>query len=384
MKRNANGLQTPMAAARTALAESPVDPHARPPVIRALATAVPPIRYGQMEIFDYLSGRLANISPHARAIFQKAGVEFRHTAVDKSYYAVDRTTGERNERYLVEALPLGEAAVRRCLDAAGCAPEAVDDFFVVSCTGYEIPGLDLRLAGRMGMRPDLRRTCVLGMGCYGAFPALLRAREAVAQRPGRLALVLAVELCSLHLQIAGDMEDLVAAALFADGAAAAVIGGGDPSPGDRRLPPQPPRPRLVDAATHCDYQTFDHMAFHLTDHGFRMRLSSYVPEVLAANVGEFAERLLARNGLRREEVRFWGIHPGGSRILDYLQRQLSLTGDQMTHSRAVLREFGNMSSPTILFVLDDIQRRGRPAAGDHGLLMGFGPGLTMEGLLLKW
>lgn len=359
--------------------EGPVDP----PAIQALATGVPPIRYGQMEIFDHLARRQAGISPHARTIFRKAGVAFRHVCVDKSYYDVDRTTGERNERYLAEALPLGEATVRRCLDAAGRGPGDIDDFLVVSCTGYEIPGLDLRLAGRVGMRSDLRRTCVLGMGCYGAFPALLRAREAAAQRPGRVALVLALELCSLHLQTDGDMEDLVASALFADGAAAAVIASGADA-GAQRLPPRPPGPRLLDSATHCDYRTFDHMAFHLTDHGFRMRLSSYVPDVLAASVGTFVERLLAQNGLRREEVRFWGIHPGGSRILDYLQEQLRLSGPQMAHSRAVLRDYGNMSSPTILFVLDEIQRRGRPAPGDHGVLMGFGPGLTMEGMLLRW
>jgi predicted naringenin-chalcone synthase len=353
------------------------------PAILALATGVPPIRYGQMEVFDYLARRLPGVSPHARVIFQKAGVEFRNVCVNQAYYDANPTTGERNARYLTEALPLGEATVRRCLDAAGCGPEAIDDFFVVSCTGYEIPGLDLHLAGRLGMRSDLRRTCVLGMGCYGAFPAMLRAREAAAWSPGRRALVLALELCSLHLQLDGDGEDLVAAALFADGAAAALIGDGA-EPGAKPLPPPPLRPRLVDSATHCDYGTFDHMAFHLTDHGFRMRLSSYVPDVLAANIGAFVDRLLARNNLGREEVRFWGIHPGGRRILDYLQKQLALSGDQMAPSRTVLQEHGNMSSPTILFVLEEIQRHGNPAGGDHGVLMGFGPGLTLEGMLLRW
>jgi predicted naringenin-chalcone synthase len=126
------------------------------------------------------------------------------------------------------------------------------------------------------------------------------------------------------------------------------------------------------------------MAFHVTDHGFQMRLSAYVPDVLAANIEAFIDPLLERNGLVRRDVRFWGIHPGGSKILDYLQTRLELTDAHLDHSRAVLREYGNMSSPTILFVLDRIQRRGAPQAGDHGVLMAFGPGLTMESALVRW
>ena len=276
------------------------------------------------------------------------------------------------------ALPLGEETIARCLAGAGLTPADVDDFFVVSCTGLDIPGLDLRLAGRLGMRPDLRRTCVLGMGCYGAFPALYRAREAVGHQPGRLALVLALELCSLHLQDDDSLENMVVSALFADGAAAALIG--PPSAAGAA----PAGPRLLDATTYCDYATFDHMAFHVTDHGFQMRLSAYVPDVLAANVEAFIDPFLARSGLSRDNISFWGVHPGGSKILDYLQQRLALDDGQMAYSRDVLRDYGNMSSPTILFVLDQIQRLGRPAPGDYGLLMAFGPGLTMEAALVRW
>jgi predicted naringenin-chalcone synthase len=225
------------------------------------------------------------------------------------------------------------------------------------------------------MRPDLRRTCVLGMGCYAAFPALLRAREAAAA--GRTALVLAVELCSLHLQMDDSIENMVVSAIFADGAAAALIetpNGGGPAGG----------PRLIDSATHCEYNTFEHMAFHVTDHGFRMRLSAYVPELLAADVEAFVDGLLGRNGLGRGDVRFWGIHPGGSKIVDHLQARLGLSDAHLAYSRAVLRDYGNMSSPTILFVLDEIQRQGRPEPGDYGVLMAFGPGLTMESALVRW
>jgi predicted naringenin-chalcone synthase len=346
-----------------------------PPTILSLATGVPGQGYGQAEIFDYLQP-LFERTRHARFIFNRAGVDRRFMAADREFYQRPQGTEARNTLYMERALPLGEETIARCLAGAGLTAREVDDFFVVSCTGLDIPGLDLRLAGRMGMRPDLRRTCVLGMGCYGAFPALQRAREAVAHAPGRTALVLALELCSLHLQDDDSLENMVVSALFADGAAAALIGvvpeGGAAGP------------RLVDAATYCDYTTFEHMAFHVTDHGFQMRLSAYVPDVLAANIENFIDPLLARNGLCRDQVSFWGVHPGGSKILDYLQQRLALDEAQMEYSRAVLRDYGNMSSPTILFVLDQIQRRGRPAPGDFAVLMAFGPGLTMEAALVQW
>ena len=350
------------------------------PAILSLATGVPGTGYTQAEIFDYLQ-HLFQRTRHARFIFNRAGVDRRYMAADREFYMQPQGTEARNNAYMARALPLGAETIARCLAGAGLSPADVDDFFVVSCTGLDIPGLDLRLAGQLGMRADLRRTCVLGMGCYAAFPALHRAREAVAARPGRLALVLALELCSLHLQDDDSLENMVVSALFADGAAAALIGASDlvtPAGAAAR------GPRLVDAATYCDYTTFDHMAFHVTDHGFQMRLSAYVPDVLAANVEAFIDPLLARNGLTRADVAFWGVHPGGSKILDYLQERLALDEAQMRYSRAVLRDYGNMSSPTILFVLDQIQRLGQPAPGDYGLLMAFGPGLTMEAAVIQW
>jgi predicted naringenin-chalcone synthase len=343
-----------------------------------VATRAPKQRYSQPEVLDELSDLGFGQDRRARIIFARSGVEHRHFVVDRDFYSIEQTTQARNERYLDEALPLGEAAVCACLDAAGYPPQAVDDFLVVSCTGFDIPGLDLRLAGRLGMRPDLRRTNVLGMGCYGAFPALLRAREAASSGAERLVLVLALELCSLHFQHDETVENIITSALFADGAAAALVG--VPAAESHA----PGFPRLVDSATYCDYQTVEHMAFHVTDHGFHMRLSAYVPDLLAANIEQFADGLLARNHLTREDVRFWGVHPGSRKILDYVQSRLGLTASQMEYSRAVLREYGNMSSATILFILEAIQRSGQPKPGDYGMLLGFGPGLTSEGLLLQW
>lgn len=344
------------------------------PALVGLATALPLTCYSQDEILNITLPYLGD-NPRAAAIFANTGVGSRYLVVDGEYYAEERTTQARNDRYMAEAIPLGAQAIRRCLDKTGLEPGAIDDFIVVSCTGIDIPGLDLRLAGELGMSPWLRRTCVLGMGCYGAFPGLLRARESALARPGSRALVLAVELCSLHFQ-PGDssLENIVSTALFSDGAAAAIISCAEGAPG----------PALVDLATYCDYQTFDHMAFNLTDHGFRMSLSAYVPKLLAAEVEGFVDALLQRNGLRRADVRHWGVHPGSSRILDYVEERLGLPAEALAPSRRVLLEYGNMSSATILFVLDALQRQRNPAPGDYGVLMSFGPGLTMEGALVRW
>lgn len=349
------------------------------PTILALSTGVPSIRYRQSEILDRFLGYLGETTRRARAIgtiFERAGVDYRYTVVDETFYAEEKSTEQRNDRYMAEAVPLGERLIRDGLAAAGIDPQEIDDFIVVSCTGFSIPGLDLLIAGRLGMRPDLRRTCILGMGCYGAFPGLLRASEAASARPGRKALVMSLELCSLHLQRNTTAESVVSSALFSDGAAMAVVSMDD-SHSTRG-------PKLIGSATHCDYQTLDHMSFSLTDQGFRMYLSSYVPELLAAQVEQFADSLLAQHGLKRDDVRFWGIHPGSTKIVDYVQERLRLTDDQVSHSHAVLSEYGNMSSATILFVLERIQRCENPAPGDYAMLMAFGPGLTMEAALVQW
>lgn len=349
------------------------------PAILGLSTAVPSQCYEQDEILKMLRQYMSS-SAKTDALFANAGVGSRYLAVDGSYYQTERTTQQRNERYMEEAVPLGALAIARCLERAGVTAQEVSDLIVVSCTGIDTPGLDLHLAGRMGMPPGLHRTCVLGMGCYGAFPGLLRAREAALARPGALALVAAVEICSLHFQ-PGDrsIENVVSSALFSDGAAAALIG---LRPAGAQ--PQGSFPRLIDAATFCDYQTFDHMAFHLTDHGFRMSLSAYVPKLLAAKIEDFVDELLRRNGRARADVRHWGVHPGSSRILDYVEQRLALQPGALDASRKTLFEYGNMSSATILFVLEQLQRQARPQPGDLGVLMSFGPGLTMEGALVEW
>lgn len=346
--------------------------------IVGLATGVPEARYPQAVILEQFLRYQGEENRRTRAmqtIFERAGVDARHFVIDQTYYDMQRTTQNRNDLYMTEAVPLAERVIQCGLDEAGYTAQDVDDLIVVSCTGFSVPGLDLLLAGRLGMRRDLRRTCVLGMGCYGVFPALLRAYEAA--NSNRLTMVVSVELCSLHMQFDSSAESVVSSALFSDGAAMVLLSN-QPQETNRYAP------HIITSATRCDYQTLEHMAFTVTDHGFRMSLSSYVPDLLAAGIRDFIDEMIASAGLKREDVRHWGIHPGSSKIVDYVGEQLELTEQQTCHSHEVLRNYGNMSSATILFVLDHIQRYGRPEAGDYGVLMAFGPGLTMEAAVLQW
>ena len=349
------------------------------PKILALQTGVPQQCYTQEAIADFFIQSLPPSQTRReraiRTVMNHSGVECRYSVIDPHFFAESKTTQQRNDRYMIEALPLAAEIIRCGLDRVGISPQAIDSLIIVSCTGFNVPGLDLLLARQLGMSNALKRTCIFGMGCYGAFPGMKLALENVQADSQRLALMVSVELCTLHLQFDDSTESVVSTSLFADGAGMMLIGGAETSLSG---------PTLVDTETFCDYQTLDHMSFTLTDEGMRMYLSSYVPDVLAANTLDFVNRLLGRNHLQTEDVKFWAIHPGSKRIIEYIQEKLDLSDEQVGYSLDTLRDYGNMSSATVLFVLERMMQEGSPKQGDYGVMMAFGPGLTMEATLLKW
>ncbi len=349
------------------------------PKILTVQTGVPTPCYTQEAVTDMYLKLLNTNSKHReraiRSVMHQSGVSFRHLAVEMQFFGSLRTTQQRNERYMAEALPLGERVIQNGLKKAGVTAQEIDSFVIVSCTGFNTPGLDLLLAQRIGMSAHLNRTCVLGMGCYGAFPGLKRAWDSVAAKPNQLTLLLCLEICTAHLQVDDSTETVVSTSLFSDGAGMALVGEAQSDASG---------PTLIDTETFCDYQTLGHMTFTVTDQGFRMYLSSYVADVLAANIRKFVERLLLRNNLEIPDIKFWAIHPGSKRIVEYIQQQLDLTDNQVSYSLQTLRDYGNMSSATVLFVLDRIMQMGSPQRGDYAVMMAFGPGLTMESILLKW
>ncbi|WP_332888629.1 type III polyketide synthase [Actinokineospora bangkokensis] len=342
-----------------------------------------PRRIDQDEVWaGYFAPRLGH-SRVAERLFRAAGVEHRHAVADPLVDDVsDWSTERRMLRYAAEAPALGKEAVSAALADAGLAAEEVGLLAVVSCTGYATPGLDIHLAADLGMPADVQRLVIGHMGCYAALPGLGAVADHVVAR-GRPAVLLCLELTSLHAQpTTDDLAQVITHALFADAAAAVVLrpgpdGAGPDDPGGAAGPGIGVRDLVARTAP----ATADHMRWDITDRGFRMELSPRVPDVLGRHVGPAVDDLLARNGLTRADVGAWAVHPGGPRILDTVADVLGLPRDALAASRAVLRERGNCSSATVLLILDELRRRGLPA-GAPVVAMAFGPGLTLYAGLL--
>ncbi|GGQ43240.1 type III polyketide synthase [Couchioplanes azureus] len=344
-------------------------------VVAGIGVALPPSTV-QDELWDgyfarhYAAGGRRGL---ARRIFANSGVRTRQAAVSPLLEDVsDWSTERRMRRYQVEAVPLGKEAVGRALTDAGVAADEVGLFAVCSCTGYATPGLDILLARDMGMSPALQRLFVGHMGCYAALPGLGTVADFVAAR-GRPALLLCTELTSLHLQppdSRADIQQIVSHALFSDAAAAVVL-----------TPGAVGGYAVSDVTALTDTTTAGHMTWDVTDLGFRMGLSAQVPDVLSVHVRALVEDLLRRNGLAVGEVDGWAVHPGGPRILDVVQERIGLTDDDLAASRGVLAAYGNCSSPTVLLVLEELRRRREPPR--HVVMLAFGPGLTLYGVLLR-
>lgn len=343
----------------------------------------------------------------APRVFAGSGVHHRHSVVNPVEEDVSGwSTAARMRRYAREAPPLGHQAAVAALADAGLAAEDLGLLTVASCTGYSTPGLDIRLAGSLGVGVDTRRLLVGHMGCYAALPALASTADFVAAR-GRPALVLCLELTSLHLQPpTRDAEQVVAHALFGDAAAAAVV---QPAPAAGAAPGGAAGLEVVDVAALTVPDSSGDMSWQVTDHGFRMGLSPRVPRVLARHVRPEVEGLLARHDLKVADVRGWAVHPGGPRILDTVEEELALPPQALHVSREVLAEHGNCSSATVLLVLRRLAAAGREgtAAGREGgtgdaslaggaeggggplpagaavVALAFGPGLTLYAALLR-
>jgi predicted naringenin-chalcone synthase len=298
------------------------------------------------------------------------------------------STAARMEFYRREALTLALSAARQALDRSGLPPGAISHVVTVSCTGFSAPGVDYGLITQLGLAPTVQRTHVGFMGCHGAVNGLRVAQAYADAAPltptplppggeGRVrgaarVLLCAVELCSVHFHYQWDPKKLVANALFADGAAAVVGAPGGAAPGDTWK---------VAATGSCLFpNTAYAMKWDIGDHGFEMHLSTRIPNLIAGALKPWLEQWLAENGVALADVGSWAVHPGGPRVLNVVEECLGLGRGALDTSREVLARCGNMSSPTVLFVLDRLRQTGAPRPC---VVLGFGPGLVAEAALIR-
>jgi len=311
-------------------------------------------------------------------IHKAALVAGRHLALPLAEYAALDGFGKKNDAFIRVGLEVGEAAVRDALARAGLTPGDVDHLYFVTVTGLATPSIDARLANRLPLKPSVKRTPIFGLGCLGGAAGLARASDALRAFPGEVAVLLSVELCSLTLQPEDlSIPNVVATGLFGDGAAAVVLGGGArPSPTSA--------PRIVATRSVFYPGTEWVMGWDVVDSGFKVVLSAKVPEVIEAHIAGDVDRFLADHGLDRGRIRHWVAHTGGPKVIEAFRAALGLPEGALERSYRSLREVGNLSSASVLFVLGDHLEAGEARPGDFGLVAAMGPGFASELLLLAW
>jgi len=372
-------------------------------VIQGIGIEVPRYAMAQpdaAEVFFSFSEPAGGRKRALEALFRKSGVKGRYSVVlesdqgpplkRQSFYPPARdpqdqgpTTSQRMARYEEEAPVLAAGAARKALLQAGLGPGEITHLVTVSCTGFFAPGLDVRLVETLGLSRETHRTHVGFMGCHGSLNGLRVAASHADADPDARVLVCSVELCSLHLAYGWDPQDLVANAIFGDGAAALVGGArkrGEGNHGSGGPEPESRSWRIAANGTFLIPDSGDAMSWRIGNHGFRMTLSPRVPDLIHDHLKEWLRDWLAGEGLALSDIASWAVHPGGPRILSAVESALELDREVTETPREVLAEHGNMSSATILFILKRMMAEGapRPLVG-----LAFGPGLVAEVVLIR-
>ncbi len=348
------------------------------PKILALSTDIPPHRMDQAFARREMA-RICEGQPHLQRlipVFDRTGVDTRHLVHEPEWYLESRSFEERNEEYAARALELTQRAVRACLAQSGTAPGEIDHIFVVTTTGLTTPSLDALLASCLGLRSDVRRSPLFGLGCAGGAGALIRAADVLSARPGDRALVVSVELGSLIFsKQAQTPTDLVGVALFGDGSAA-VLMGGDDTPGEGI--------RIARTRTHLFKDSRHLMGWRFTDDGMRLVLSRDIPSLVASHVAPVVQDFLRDAGLSIANITHHILHPGGAKVMSTYRSAFGLSDEALSIARECMRQFGNLSSAAVLVMLSNLVASGVPRAGDTGLMLALGPGFAAEMLAIAW
>jgi alkylresorcinol/alkylpyrone synthase len=353
------------------------------PAILSIERFVPPYRYDQEEVTRWVRAWLeegGNGAARLLSVYETAGVRTRASVVpiESVFFPADFET--QNDLYQEAARSAGVELARGAMLAAGLRPAEIDCVVSVSCTGFMIPALDAHVANVLGLGPRLVRLPITESGCAGGVVGLARAADYLIAHPTAAALVIALELASLTFQRWDrSSTNVVSTAIFGDGGAAVVmVGDQHPLAGTRALA------RLSDAESRFFPGTTHLMGFHLRNQGLQILLDRELAPFLSREVVPAVDAFLAPRGLERGQISRWVLHPGGRRIVQVMSERLGLSPADLAPTEKVLSEHGNMSSVTVLFVLDEIVRCARPAPGERGLLGAFGPGFCAEFALVEF
>lgn len=303
-------------------------------------------------------------------------VDSRFTARPISFYENMTTFGQANDVWIEVGLEIGEEALCRALAGAGIEPSELSAIFVTSVTGIAAPSLDARLVNRMGLSPNIKRIPIFGLGCVAGAAGISRAADYVRGYPDQAAALLSIELCSLTLQRDDlSMAHLISALLFGDGAAATVVFGSNrPSKG----------PEILATKSILYPNTERVMGWDISEKGFRIVLSPEVPDTVLKHLGQDVDQFLAEQNMCRKQITSWVMHTGGPKVLEATAQALGITEKELAASWECLRKVGNLSSTSVLLVLEDVYKHRRPAPGSYSILAAMGPGFCAELVLLRW
>ncbi|MCS1351804.1 type III polyketide synthase [Mechercharimyces sp. CAU 1602] len=350
--------------------------------IEAVGTAVPPYRLTQGEAKEFartLFHEVFSDVDRLLRVFDRTHIEQRYMSRPRSWFEQERSFSERNQAYIEIACQLGEKAIRQCLDEAKIGVSEVDHLVFVSTSGIATPSIDAHMINQLSFSPHLKRTPIWGLGCAGGAVGLARAFDFAKANPKSRILLLAVELCTLTFSRRDrSKSNLIATSLFADGAAAVLIVGEEV---ENRS--STPVPHIVDSMSQTWEDSLDVMGWEVNEDGLKVVFSRDIPTIVRRSIPTVVEQFLERSKLTLNDISRFVTHPGGAKVLEAYQQALGLGEGKLESAQKVLRSYGNMSSVTVLFVLQE-ECKQVAKAGQYGLLSALGPGFSAEQVLLQW